>query len=56
MSGTVVVFLKLVQGSEGDQLAVAHVSLLPEESRGRAELRRLSLDLTEPEPPSYTVT
>jgi hypothetical protein len=54
MRGIVVVFLKLVPGSEGDPITVERVSFLPEESRGLAELRRLSDEFREPERQSYT--
>jgi hypothetical protein len=52
-----VVFEKLAGASEQDQrIAVERVSFVREEFDEIAELRRLSLELAEPEPQSYTVT
>jgi hypothetical protein len=52
-----VVFEKLAEASEQDpQITVERVSFVREELDEIAELRRLSLELTEPEPQSYTVT
>lgn len=56
MSGAVVVFHELGQGSEGDRTTIERVTFLPEEHRGVAELRRLSEAFREPELQSYTTT
>ena len=56
MSGMVIDFQKVVQGSEGDLITVERVTLLPEEARGVAELRRLSEAFKEPELQSYTTS
>lgn len=52
-----VVFEKLAEASEQDQhVTVERVTFVREELDEIAELRRLSLELSEPEPQSYTIT
>lgn len=56
MSEAVVVFHEFGQGSEGNWITIERVTILPEEPRGLAELRRLSEASREPEFQSYTTT
>jgi len=52
-----VVFEKLAEASENEQPAsIERLTFVHEELEEIAELRRLSSELAEPEPQSYTIT